>query len=187
MNFRTLFLLIFSLFGVWSFAAPVPVERKKEVIYFPTEPGAKWVYETPDGELESVKVAEVTKEGEDWIVSREGFDGTRTIYVKVIVNTEGLRQEQERAEGKLGWLLKTKLKSGDSWDMLEGGKRTVFGPEEVEVPAGKFQALRVVWKQNGSTYTSWYAPNVGEIKRTRKTGETESVTRSLKTFTEPKK
>ena len=74
------------------------------------------------------------------------------------------------------------MKSGDSWDAGEG-KRTVYGPDEVEVPAGKFRALRVVWERGTVTYTSWYAPNVGEIKRTAKHGDDPAATvRLLKSF-----
>lgn len=143
--------------------------------------GAKWVYETPDGELESTVVSEVTK-GDDGTltVSRKGVDGTRTVYADVIVSAGGLQQQRDAAD-RVGWVLKATAKAGDSWDSPEG-KRTVHGPEEVQVPAGKFTALRVDWVQNGATYTSWYAAGIGEVKRTKKLGDTETVTRALKSF-----
>src|SRR6185436_14508395 len=105
------------------------------------------------------------KDGDNLIVTREGADGTATIYARMVVSLEGLQQERERTDGKVGWVLKAKLKAGDSWDVPDGGKRTVHGPEEVDVPAGKFKALRVVWERDGATLTSWYAPGVGEVKR----------------------
>jgi hypothetical protein len=38
------------------------------------------------------------------------------------------------------------------------------------VPAGKFQALRVVWESDGRVLTSWYTAGVGEEKRVEKFG-----------------
>lgn len=170
------------LLGVAALAAPVPKPPKPDPFYFPTTVGAKWVYETAGGELESAVVSAVENDGDDLVVCREGVDGTRTAYSKMVVSAEGLRQERELTGGKLGWVLKTDLKAGESWDMPEGGKRTVRGPEEVEVPAGKFTALRVEWEQRGGKYTSWYARGVGEVKRVEKRGDTETVYRALKSF-----
>lgn len=179
---RTLLAVGVLTLGLPTVAAPVP-KVKGSPYHFPTTVGAKWVYETPDGGLESAVVSAVEKDGDDLIVSREGVDGTRTAYTKTVVSPDGLRQEREFTGGKLGWVLKSTAKAGDSWDMPEGGKRTVHGPEAVEVPAGKFTALRVEWEQSGGKCTSWYAPGVGEVKRVMKWGETETVTRALKSFT----
>lgn len=174
--------LALALLCLPAAAAPVP-KVKGTPFYFPTTVGARWVYETPGGELETAVVSAVEKDGDDLIVSREGADGTRTAYTKMVVSPDGLRQEREFTGGKLGWVLKANVKAGDSWDTPEGGKRTVHGPEAVEVPAGKFTALRVEWEQFGGKCTSWYAPGVGEVKRVVKRGETETVTRALKSFT----
>lgn len=164
-------------------AAPVPKGAGATPLYFPTTPGAKWVYERADGTEEAVVVASVEKDGDDLVVSRRGVEGTTTVYAKMIVSLDGLRQERELTEGKVGWVLKAKLKPGESWDVPDGGKRTVHGPEDVKVPAGKFKALRVVWEQDGRTLTSWYAPGVGEVKRVEKFGdEKERVFRTLKSF-----
>jgi hypothetical protein len=176
---RTLFAL--ALLGTSAVAAPVP-KAKVNPYYFPTTVGAKWVYETPDGKDETAVVAVVEKDGDDFVVSRETGTGNRSAYTKMVVSADGLRQEREFTGGKLGWVLKANVKDGDSWDMPEGGKRTVHGPEEVEVPAGKFTALRVEWENSGGKYSSWYAPGVGEVKRVMKRGETETVSRALKSF-----
>lgn len=173
--------LLIALVHVASFAAPA-LKGGGTAIYFPTTVGAKWVYETDAKMLESVIIAAIEKDGDDLIITREGVDGTRTIYSKMVVSAEGIRQERELTDGKIGWVLKSKLATGTSWEMPEGGKRTVHGPEEITVMAGKFKALRVVWEQAGSTYTSWYAPGVGEIKRIQKIGDTTTVRRELKSF-----
>lgn len=180
---RFVVLVALASFGTGAAAAgaPVPKDAGKNVVYFPTAVGAKWVYETAAGELESAVVSEVDKTDGGLIVSRAGVDGTRTAYTKMIVSADGLQQAREGADD-LGWVLKTNVKAGDSWQMPEGGKRTVHGPEQVKVPAGTFTALRVVWEQNGATYTSWYAPGIGEVKRVAKRGDAETVTRALKSF-----
>jgi hypothetical protein len=174
-------LLAVVLFGAPLVAAPVPKGAEQKPLYFPTAVGAKWVYETPDGELETAVVSAVEK-GDDGAltVSRAGADGTRVAYTKTVVTANGLRRD-DAANGKSGWLLKTNVKAGDSWDSPDG-KRTVYGPEEVKVPAGTFTALRVEWEQFGASYASWYAPGVGEVKRVAKVDGTETVTRALKAF-----
>lgn len=163
-------------------AAPALKGPNPDALYFPTTVGAKWVYEVGEGELESCVLAAIVKDGNDLIVTREGVDGTRTVYSKMIVSKEGLRQERDVAAGKVGWVLKAKVPAGTSWDTPEVEKRTVHGPEEVSVPAGKFTALRVTWEHNGSKYASWYAPGIGEIKRTVTRGDTVTVFRVLKSF-----
>jgi len=163
-----------------TLAAPVP-KAKAPPLYFPTTVGATWVYERDGGE-EAVTVSAVEKDGDDLVVTRTSADKRGIKYGTVVVSADGLRQPRELADGKVGWVLKTTVRDGDSWDVPDGGKRTVHGPEEVEVPAGKYQALRVVWERDGETVTSWYAPDMGEVKRTTKRGEEEVVFRALKSF-----
>ena len=161
------------------FAAPVP-KPAETAPYFATVVGAKWVYERDGGREEAVEVSEVEKVDGELVVSRTAVDGEGMRYTKMIVSAAGLRQEG--VDGKVTWLLKAKLRSGESWDVPDG-KRTVHGPEKVEVPAGTFTALRVEWEHAGGKLTSWYAPGVGEVKRVAKIdGDTERVTRLLKSF-----
>jgi hypothetical protein len=73
-------------------------------------------------------------------------------------------------------LLRTPAKRGDAWTgrLDQGGhwvrgRRTVAGVDEVEVPAGRFRAVRVEWDRDqpaGADFrmTIWYAPGVGEVK-----------------------
>ncbi|MBS2006579.1 MAG: hypothetical protein JST01_06040 [Cyanobacteria bacterium SZAS TMP-1] len=55
---------------------------------------------------------------------------------------------------------------------------TTTGPEDVEVPAGKFKSMKVVTKltQNGSpvTKTYWYGANVGLVKSKTESGTVTS-------------
>ncbi|MFM8274984.1 MAG: hypothetical protein ACKODX_22005 [Gemmata sp.] len=166
-----------------ALAAPVPKGAGANAVYFPTAVGARWVYQRPDRADETAEVTAVEKDGDALVVSRKGADGTATVYAKMIVSADGLRQERELTDGKVGWVLKAGLKPGDSWEVPDGGTRTVHGPELLEVPAGTFTCLRVVWKRADGTLTSWYAPGVGEVKRVEKPdGENERVLRTLKSF-----
>jgi hypothetical protein len=176
-----LFSVCLGLLCAAAIAAPVPRGAGTGVPYFPTAVGAKWVYERVDGTEEVVTVTAVERDGDTLVVSRQSADGGQ--YTKMIVSASGLRQGKDRAGGEWGWLLKLGHDPSESWEVPAGGRRTVYAPEEVEVPAGRFKALRVVWQRDGGTLTSWYAPGVGEVKRVERTGgEPERVTRSLKTF-----
>jgi hypothetical protein len=138
-----------------SVAVAAPVRKEPEVVlYYPTTPGAKWVYDRPDRDEEVVTVSGVEKEKGELVVSRANPNGNGAGYRKVYVSADGLRQPQGYDEdAEPIWLLKSRVKSGDYWDAGDS-KRTVFGPDAVEVPAGKFKALRVVWERGGATYTS---------------------------------
>ena len=59
----------------------------------------------------------------------------------------------------------------------------VSGPETVSVPAGKFEAMKVMTKvvQGGApvTKTYWYGPGVGLVKSMTDTGSVKSTTELL--------
>jgi hypothetical protein len=61
---------------------------------------------------------------------------------------------------------------------------TVGKVEEVEVPAGKFQAIRVEEKTDVllESATRWYAPGVGLVKAVSTLGKNEQI-QVLKSYT----
>jgi hypothetical protein len=177
MRFPILVAAAVALLGGPLVAAPVPKGAERKPYYFPIEVGATWVYETDTG-TETMSVSAVEKTDSGLLVSRTGANGNRVAYTKTVVSADGLRRHGDEAAD---WLLKTNVTAGDSWESTDG-KRTVHGPEEIRVPAGKFNALRVVREQYGVTYTSWYAPGVGEVKRVKKIDGIETVTRTLNSF-----
>jgi hypothetical protein len=167
-----------------AFAAPLPREIQAP-LYFPTTVGAKWVYLKDNGQEERIEVSEVEKTGEGWIVSRSGTHGNAIVYSKVKVTLAGLSKDLENGDDKpaVDWVLKSNVRSGESWEAPDGTKRTIRDPEAVVVPAGKFTAVRVETESGGTTTVSWYAAGVGEVKRVvRREGAKEVVTRSLKSF-----
>ncbi len=163
-----------------SDAAPVPTHLMPPIpFYFPITAGAKWVYVSPTGEEQVIEVVDVKRDGDDLVFSRKGD------YVpsdKIIVSVDGLRYTRDTADGKTtgGVMMKAKFRQGESWRMLDGSERTISGPEVVEVPAGKFNAIKVVVSDYNQII--WYAAGIGEVKRSSAGGE-ETVIRSLKSFT----
>jgi hypothetical protein len=90
-------------------------------------------------------------------------------------------------------LLKLPANAGDTWTVgprenrrgpVAGHTCKVIGEEVVEVPAGKFTAIRVdsVYPADGadSTVSRWFAPNVGLVKMDNGGGSRTAV---LKSFT----
>jgi hypothetical protein len=173
-------LLVLALLAPTAVAAPAP-KRTEPVPYFPTAVGARWAYDRGGGREEVVEVSAVEKVDGELVVSRSSVDGPVTQYTKMVVTPTGLRQDQYNSGPSTVWVLRTDVRPGGSWDTPEG-KRSVHGPERIEVPAGKFDALRVEWEQAGSRMVSWYAPGVGEVKRVERRGGEEIVFRVLTSF-----
>ncbi len=83
-------------------------------------------------------------------------------------------------------VLKNALKSGQIWtwngtEQIGGRKRKairrfrVYGFEAVKTPAGEFQALSVEETCPGVITRTWYAPNIGRVKRTIRGASTKTV------------
>ena len=164
-----------------AFAAPA-LKPTEPVSYFPITVGAKWVYDRGGSREEVVEVSGVETVDGELVVSRAGGEGTTTRYTKMAVTPKGLRQDQfNSGPSSTVWVLRTDVKPGESWDGPEG-KRTVYSPAKIDVPAGRFNTLRVERDQDGTRMVSWYAPGVGEVKRVEKRGGEEVAFRLLKSF-----
>lgn len=173
-------------------AAPVPKGAEKpSVYYFPTTVGTKWVYQTltPFDSTETMVVTKVEAKGEVRIVS------------SAVVTDDELRPQWDTEVSPKGLvvlhrvtgddsrlcLLKLPLDAHKKWEYEDPLRRGVVevvtsGPEKVTVPAGTFRAVRVVRTFTESIHglqtTSWFAPGVGEIKRSSR-----NFSRVLKSFT----
>ncbi|MBA4065808.1 MAG: hypothetical protein C0501_19235 [Isosphaera sp.] len=179
--------------GAAATAAPVPVHLmpKEPPLYFPTRVGAKWVYQWGERELtQSVTAVERTDAGSLVTVTGHRPDGTTFTDQKVLVRQAGLTQV-ESFLGKLAsprcWL-KVPCVAGAEWEddcstdlVRQKWVRTAVGAEAVEVPAGKFTALRVrnvlVVDRRGLHlpvldigYDGWYAPGVGLVRSEERPG-----------------
>lgn len=168
--------------------------------YFPLSVGDSWKYRstTADGKQSEFTIKVLNEEKEngntqylvetvstfqpihDWYSKPGGWVLMhRQEYVKTALKTEYQPTKQ---------FLKNPLTSGDSWkwkgkgmmDLEIDESNEVSGPEAVSVPAGSFEAMKVMTKvvQGGApvTKTYWYAPGVGLVKSMTDTGSVKSTT-----------
>ncbi|VTR96146.1 Uncharacterized protein OS=Neosynechococcus sphagnicola sy1 GN=DO97_13785 PE=4 SV=1: DUF3108 [Gemmata massiliana] len=174
-------------------AAPVP-PAQKPVLYYPTSVGAKRVYEWGGNNRTEQVTAVDEKDGKTIVTVGVLVDEKVTPYCKILVSDKGLFFGVDGLEEtKFPYpMLKLPAKAGDRWDweVAEVARKvicTVGAVEEVEVPAGKFQTIRVeseapVGKTGTQKTTQWYAPNMGWVKMVTRAGNAEE-TRVLKSFT----
>lgn len=174
------FLLTLSAFTP---AAPVPKGRTPSG-YFPTRVGAKWVYKVtrPDrvGEVTvRVSAVETKEDGATSVTLGEVREGDQ-ISGQFTVRPDGLYQDVDFPGGAIYYpaicVLKLPHRHGASWatesrviQSPRAETRTAYGPERVEVPAGRFDAIRVesVYARRpapAQRQTEWFAPGVGLVK-----------------------
>ena len=170
-----------------SVGAPVPKETKA-LAYFPDKVGAKWVYDF-DGKEETETVTAVKKEDGSILVTVHKIDefGETDKVTKVtesgIFIVSGLQLKHPPSH-----VLQLPHKANATWKTWTGtpflgtSNYTAYGLEEVEVPAGKYKAIRVGRIDAGDICrTYWYAPDVGLVKYVFECGKT-TYTRTLKSF-----
>jgi hypothetical protein len=188
--------LLGLLMGATTSAAPVPTHLMPK-LYFPTRVGGKWVYQIgKDERTLSVSAVEQADDGTLVSVTNHLPNGISFLDEKMLVTRGGLTQI-ESSQGKLEspWCrLKIPCVVGERWGsdcsndfFMQKWECTTLGMEEVEVPAGKFTAVRVrsvlvsearelpsripgainpprIHLPVPST-VSWYAPGIGLVKR----------------------
>ncbi len=187
---RTPAALILLLAATPAGAAPTPRDALPHPEYFPTTKGARWVYQSDiAGGVEEIVVTAVELVDGQKVVSRAGVGANKRAYSRMAVSAKGVRRVDGSGGGTEAgdWLLKVPFKPGEAWEAADQSKRKTFGPEKVEVPAGRFEAVRVVIVSPGNPNfdtTLWYAPGIGEVKRVSHAADgSEIVVRALKSFT----
>jgi hypothetical protein len=100
------------------------------------------------------------------VTIRRDFPRAAGYTTTIAVSGDGLIQVALNGEAlaKPSMLLKTPLKAGTKWESNAGGRYEATKEEEVEVPAGRFRAVRVELVQGDRKMTLWFAPGVGQIK-----------------------
>jgi hypothetical protein len=168
------------------------------VLYYPTQKGAKWVYEYDGGEIVHTITSVEEKDGCKLVVVAKEVDGQLIPLQTIAVSPKGLFQLAEsetKSEAPLPLLL-LPARPGDKWALnhttgllkLTG---TVFVGEVelVEVPAGKFSAIRLDWEYKlgdaPQSRTYWYARGVGLVKT--KTGTRELRLKSFHLDEDPRR
>lgn len=184
--------------GGWG--VPLPKDRLNKA-YFPIRVGDRWVLQIKNGDSVSEVtevVTEVEKTDGQFIVTvgRE-INGQVSRFSKTLVTEKGIFR---LSQGKVTYdpplcVLMVGAKRGETWQNDTRGKTrqikyTAEGEEEIEVPAGKFKALRVTTElildeARGTKATVWYAPSLGLIKSVSEIKEVQRV-QLLKSFTPAK-
>ena len=173
-------------------AAPIPKDTKKPVLYFPTKAGFEWKYEYKGGYIynEKVTMVEQGKEGAALVTAGGCTYEVSQRGVFAVANGD------DPIDPPICHI-KIPFKAGEKWENkmtfqnkeLNNGLRNVVGIEKVEVPAGKFDAIRVEhWPstepgEKEIRHTIWYARDIGMVKL-ESTAEVYNLV--LKSFTPAK-
>jgi len=140
--------------------------------YFPLKPGMAWEFENADGKTETKSVGDAKKIGDrEYRLVRNALVGTPPERdIPAVVSAGGVTLFDEHDQVDVCWL-KLPAKPGAEWTHKSRVGRlamTLSGEEEIEVPAGKYKALKVVadLEVNGAKgrMTIWYAKGVGEVR-----------------------
>lgn len=202
-RFRAFVALLLMSLTVLAVMAQKPKEPPPD--YFPLRVGDLWKYRstTADGKQSefTIKVLSEEKQG----------DGTNLYLVETLTTFQPIHDWYSKPNGQVlmhriafpnnealkadyqpvKLYLKNPLSVGASWEWKGKGmmgvdieeSSRVTGVEEVEVPAGKFQAMKVETKviQGGTpvTKTYWFANWVGMVKSMTDTGSVKSTTELL--------
>src|SRR5262249_55420970 len=140
-------LFVLSLVPVLPAAEPAPPPRPV-VYYFPTQVGAKWVYQRTvagrESEDEIHGVTAVEQQPGKVLVSVGRVEGDKVRpFRQIIVSRAGLFElDPRRPVPNSGWLLKLPVEAGAGWDLREM-RLTTHGFERVIVPAGEYECIRV--------------------------------------------
>jgi hypothetical protein len=164
------------------------------VLYFPTRVGDRRVYRYGEKEFTDI-VDRVEQVGETKVVTvtRRTGKGTPDLAERIAVSEKGLARLESfgwRLDPPV-WLLKLPAKTGFEWSRArdsDTGKyldiRTIRGSEMIEVPAGRYSAVKVTLRttiDNRQKGVFWFAPGVGLVK-----SEYGDKTQILKSFTPAK-
>ena len=178
---RVTLALVLAMFLPLAGSAPKPKGDDKPVLYLPTTVGDKRVLESTWNEKSTETIEWVTAveiKGGMTVVSFTREEGGPTMY-QYGASADGMFRVSSR---ELVYeppyrLLKLPPKEGETWEVESPAtpgnpsrkfKYTSGKEEEVEVPAGRFKAVRVEMENgiNGAVLrtTYWHAPGAGMVK-----------------------
>jgi hypothetical protein len=175
-----------------ALAAPcVAGQKPKAPDYYPLKPGTKWHYRVTTNGRTGTFTNQISK--------IEKIDDLPLARLEAIVNDKVVASEHLRSDDKGVYrhrfngleskpaiqLLRYPVKDGDTWETdfvigTEKGKAvTVVGKEEVKVPAGTYQTVRVrVDTDSGGqkiSTTYWFADGIGFVKQAIDLGGRKTV------------
>jgi hypothetical protein len=189
-------------------AAPRSPGGEKEAHYIPTTLGDKRVSERTtrdkDGEHKETVTELVTEvDRKDGLVVTVqylyGEEASPRRTFKFRVSEKGIfwLENDGKAFKEPECQLKLPLRAGDNWESFFDGrpeitiKYTTGKEEDVEVPAGKFRAVRIDSVMKAKDFTletsDWYAPGLGLVKSTNRSSDGGEDVKVLKSFAPGKK
>jgi hypothetical protein len=190
-------------------SAPPSKEAEEVTYWFPTTVGDTRVFEetrhngeklTTQTETRTVTSVDRTEHSLSVTVrvERDGADPVVETYAHFFKRGLYLVTHDNVLFNPPCCMLRLPYRRGDTWEVNNPAfcatpvKFTVGNEEEVEVPAGKFKAIRIeaVCEQDGRTarLTHWAAAGFGIVKSVNKTGDelkTILVLKSVKTAEKP--
>lgn len=185
--FGVVFLLAASLAGAKPAGSKDSKDKAEQANYYPLQVGNKWEYR--------VDVAGTTAKAISTIVKTEAIDGVELARLEATVNNAVVATEHLKASDKGVFryrnngkdivppicLLKYPVRPGDRWDGditvgTEKGKYYCETREEpVEVPAGKFKAIKVTLtvdaKMQKVSTSYWFVSDIGFVKQIVEAGD----------------
>jgi hypothetical protein len=200
---RIIAALVLILLALAAFLGQKPSAGQKEPPpdYFPLRVGDWWKYQstTADGKQSEFTMTVLSDEKQS--------DGNSWYLVEIQSTFKPIHEWYSKPTGLVLWhrelytsnesmkvtfepvrqYLKNPPATGATWSWKGKGmlgvdideSNQVIGPEAVEVPAGKFQAMKVETKVNQGgtlvTKTYWYANWVGLVKSMTDTGSVKST------------
>lgn len=180
-------LSVAALTVVVTSAAPVPKTAPKGPWFYPTAVGTKWVYDNNGLEWVEEVIRAEERDGATRLTVRvtapQAMDDTFRIDKRGVYWLTFGRYKMEQ------YRLRFPLDAGNSWEVrtpvqtglaAQDGRMTVGKEEAVEVPAGTYRAVPVVFETTDEGgrplpqpvfQTFWYAPGVGLVKQTYPGGQ----------------
>jgi hypothetical protein len=180
---KPLGMLVLVLIVPTSQSGFAPAEKEKAPDYYPLNEGNKWHYKAGGGAVDQKPVT-------IHLAKIENIDGEKLARVESSVDGKVVATEHLTATDKGVFrhryngavvtppicVIKLPFKKGDTWETeAKAGDLKIkvackAGQEEVEVPAGKFNAISIVTEGDLGTVkiltTLWFADGVGMVKQT---------------------
>ena len=204
--------LALVVIGVLAGSAAAAAEKKPLPDYFPLRVKDWWQYRSTQaaGTTSEFRLTVVSEEKQPNGTLRSCIELTnpspliRDWYTKTPAEVVLNEEEYLGGGGKVALdpprpMLRYPLAAGASWGWSGTArsntqveeKSRVAGAEKVEVPAGRFDAMKIVTEiqQGGAwaTKTSWFAPGVGLVRQATESNGVSSVTELLDYSFQPKR
>jgi len=167
-----------------AYSAPAP--KTADPNWLPIKEGDTRVYEVRDGDRVLTTYTDVVtrvekKDADLHVTFRRESPAADTFVTTIAVTGGGLLRVAINGKPleKPSLLLKTPTKVGAKWEVGAARYEVTQEEEDIEVPAGKFKAVRVKLI-DGAESTFWFAPNVGVIKMASTQGPAVQVLKEFK-------